>query len=190
MNPAYDKYYETENLFGAPYPELLDFYTKLPVRGKLLDIGCGQGRDAIPLAKLGFEVTGIDNSAVGIGQLNAIAQQEHLPLTGIVADIYAYTGFEAFDFILMDSMFHFGKKERDQEIAFLEKVFQQAAPGSLITICIQNTGKKVDTLNEIILTDPTVEVLSNTSLVYRFEDQASGHFSETNYEMVTVRRND
>jgi 2-polyprenyl-3-methyl-5-hydroxy-6-metoxy-1,4-benzoquinol methylase len=81
MNPAYDKYYETENLFGAPYPELLDFYANLPTKGKLLDIGCGQGRDAIALARLDFDVKGLDNSAVGITPLNQIAKQEHLPLT-------------------------------------------------------------------------------------------------------------
>lgn len=188
MNPTYDKYYETENLFGAPYPELLDFYTKLPVRGKLLDIGCGQGRDSIPLAQLGFEVTGIDNSVVGIAQLNEVARKEDLPLTGLVADIYTYAGFEAFGFILIDSMFHFGKKERDQETAFLKNVFQEAAPGTLITICIQNTGKKVDILNDIVLSETTVEVLNRTSLVYRFEDKASGHSSETDYDMVNLRK--
>jgi 2-polyprenyl-3-methyl-5-hydroxy-6-metoxy-1,4-benzoquinol methylase len=189
MNPVYDKYYETENLFGAPYPELLDLYTKLPVKGKLLDIGCGQGRDAIPLARLGFEVTGIDNAAVGIAQLNKIAAQERLPLTGVVADIYAYSGFDAFDFILMDSMFHFGKKEREQEVAFLKTVFREAAPGTLITICIQNSGKKVAILNDIVSSEAAVEEVSRISLVYRYVDKASGHSSETDYEMVTVRRN-
>lgn len=188
MNSSYDKYYETENLFGAPYPELLNLYTNLPTRGKLLDVGCGQGRDAIPLAKLGFDVTGIDNSAVGIAQLNKVAAQERLPLTGIVTDIYTYTGFKAFDFILMDSMFHFGKKERDQEVAFLSNVFQRAAPGALITICIQDTGKKVDILNDIVLSEATVEEVSRLSLVYRFEDKASGHSSETDYLMVHLRK--
>ncbi|WP_020567018.1 class I SAM-dependent methyltransferase [Neolewinella persica] len=189
MNPAYDKYYETENLFGAPYPELLDFYNNLPNKGKLLDIGCGQGRDAIALARLGFEVTGIDNSAVGIAQLNKIAAQERLPLTGVVTDLYAYTGFEAFNYILMDSMFHFAKKEREQEVAFLKRIFREAAPEALITICLQNTGKKVAILNDIISSEAAVEEVSSKNLVYRYEDKASGHSSETDYEMVTVRRN-
>ena len=52
MNVSYDKQYQTENLFGEPYSE----------RGRLLDLGCGQGRNAIPLAQLGYEVTGMDIS--------------------------------------------------------------------------------------------------------------------------------
>ena len=30
MAMSYDKYYQTANLFGAPYPELLEFFSKLP----------------------------------------------------------------------------------------------------------------------------------------------------------------
>ncbi len=62
---AYDNYYLTKDLFGEPYPELMDFFKNFPDRGKLLDLGCGQGRNAIPLVQLGYEVTGIDNSKVG-----------------------------------------------------------------------------------------------------------------------------
>jgi 2-polyprenyl-3-methyl-5-hydroxy-6-metoxy-1,4-benzoquinol methylase len=186
MELPYDKYYKVENLFGAPYPELLEFYSGVAVKGKLLDIGCGQGRDAVALARLGFEVTGIDNSAVGIAQLNTVAKQEGLSLTGVVADIYTFTDFKPFNFILMDSMFHFGKKERDKEVSFLKSIFQKAALDTLITICLQNTGKKVEILNGIISTEDVIEETNRTSLVYRYEDKESGHSSETMYEMVTL----
>ena len=76
MTVTYDKYYQTENLFGEPYPELIEFFAEYPYKGKLLDLGCGQGRDAIALARLGYSVTGIDNSKVGIQQMNQIGQVE------------------------------------------------------------------------------------------------------------------
>ncbi len=79
MKVEYDKYYQTENLFGKAYPELIDFYAKVEEKGELLDLGCGQGRDSIPLAKLGFSVTGIDYSKVGIKQLSKKKKiNEHL----------------------------------------------------------------------------------------------------------------
>jgi len=72
---TYYKYYEAENLFGEPYPELIEFFAEYPRKRKVLDLGCGQGRDAIALARLGYSVTGIDNSRVGIDQMNEIGQK-------------------------------------------------------------------------------------------------------------------
>ena len=143
MKVEYDKYYQSENLFGSPYPELIDFFSTIDKKGKLLDLGCGQGRDSIALAKMGFTVTGIDNSTVGIEQLNKIAAKENLPLKGIIEDIYNYSDFKEFEFILLDSIFHFEKKEREKEIGFLEMLINKSTPNTLITICIQNVGNKV-----------------------------------------------
>jgi SAM-dependent methyltransferase len=42
-----------------------------PIPAKVLDVGCGTGRHAIPLAKLGYKVTGIDSSALMLEQLKA-----------------------------------------------------------------------------------------------------------------------
>lgn len=35
-------------------------------RGKVLELGCGNGRVCIPLAKKGYEVTGVDMDKLGI----------------------------------------------------------------------------------------------------------------------------
>lgn len=37
----------------------------------ILDVACGDGRNAIPLVKLGYQVTGVDISDVGLGRLQA-----------------------------------------------------------------------------------------------------------------------
>ena len=42
--------------------------------GKALDIGMGQGRNAVFLAQHGWDVTGVDTSAEGVRQANAQAQ--------------------------------------------------------------------------------------------------------------------
>ena len=62
----YDKYYKTEELFGQPYPELIDFFKNYEPKGNIIDLGCGQGRDSISFARLGYKVTGNDNSKVSI----------------------------------------------------------------------------------------------------------------------------
>jgi len=188
MSVKYDEYYQTENLFGAPYPELIEFYLSIEQRGKLLDLGCGQGRDAIALARIGYEVTGIDHSKVGIDQLNEVANEENLPLTGVVGDMYAYNNFNEFDFILLDSLFHFGKKERQKEIKLLKKIIDASKANTLITICIQKTGNKLAILNSILSGIPRLKTINQNELIYIFEDKEANHRLETTYQMISVKK--
>ncbi|MCG8331386.1 MAG: methyltransferase domain-containing protein [Chitinophagales bacterium] len=183
---AYDKYYQTENLFGQPYPELIDFFAQHPHKGKLLDLGCGQGRDAIPLARLGYTVTGIDHSKVGIEQMNQLAIAENLPLTGIVADIFEYDGFGDFDFVLLDSMFHFTKKDQSKESNLIKRILAEINEGCLLIICIQDSGNKVAILNEILNEEQALVRLADKKLKYIFEDKESGHQSVSDYRMLVL----
>ncbi|SLM87061.1 hypothetical protein [Vagococcus fluvialis] len=64
----YDKYYKEVNYFGNPYPELIKYMKQLP-KGTLIDLGAGQGRDSVPLSRMGFLVTSVDTSLVGLEQI-------------------------------------------------------------------------------------------------------------------------
>lgn len=188
MTVPYDKYYQTENLFGDPSPELIEFFAEYPKKGNILDLGCGQGRNAIALARLGYDVTGIDNSKVGIEQMNQIGQTENLNLVGKVADIYAFDRFVEFDIILLDSMFHFTKKDKDKEIGLIKRIISDVEKESLVVVCIQNTGNKVQTLNQAIDFEKRQKRLADKDFKYTFEDNESGHKSETDYRMIIVEK--
>ncbi len=110
MSVAHDKYYKTENLFGKPYPELMEFFVEYPEKGQVRDLGCGQGRDAIALAQLGYTVTGIDNAKVGIEQMNQVANTENLILIGEVGDIYTFENFNKFDCLVVVCILDTGNK--------------------------------------------------------------------------------
>lgn len=188
MTDKYNKYYQTENLFGEPYPELIEFFADFPKKGKVLDLGCGQGRDAIALARLGYSVTGIDSSKVGIGQMNQIGQDENLNLVGQVDDICAFDQFNEFDIILLDSMFHFAKKDKEKEVTLIKKIVSEIKTGSLVVVCIQDTGDKVQILNQAIDYVEQLKRLADKSFKYIFHDKASGHKSETKYSIVVVQK--
>ena len=53
---------------------------------RLLDVFCGYGRHARPLARLSVRVTGVDISAEYVAELRAWADAEKLPLVAIEAD--------------------------------------------------------------------------------------------------------
>lgn len=188
MPVSYDRYYQTENLFGEPYPELIAFFAEYPNKGKLLDLGCGQGRDAIPLARLGYAVTGIDHSKVGIEQMNEIGRVENLNLKGQVDDIYGFDLFEEFDIILLDSMFHFAKKDREKEIGLVKRIVKNLSQRSLLVVCIQDTGHKVNTLNKAIDFEEKLNRLTDKHFKYIFEDKDSGDRHETEYRMIIVEK--
>ncbi len=90
-----------------------------------MDLGCGQGRDAIPLARLGYEVIGIGNSKVGIEQIKQIVKAENLKLNAITSDIFVFDDFSEYDFILLDSMFHFTKKDIKKETEFIKMILSK-----------------------------------------------------------------
>lgn len=188
MKVNYDKFYQTLNLFGDPYPELVDFFIEYPRRMKVLDLGCGQGRDAIALARLGYSVTGVDHSTVGIAQMNQIGKNEGLALIGLVTDIYSFDRVSEFDIVLMDSMFHFAKKDKEKEVGLIKKVISEIKTRSIVVFCIQDTGDKVQSLNNAIDFEKRRKRLADREFKYLFEDSESGNKTETDYRMIAIEK--
>jgi cyclopropane fatty-acyl-phospholipid synthase-like methyltransferase len=60
--------------------ELIQDVAQLKAGDKVLDLMCGYGRHALELARRGFHLTAIDNSADYISEIKSIAQEEALPV--------------------------------------------------------------------------------------------------------------
>jgi len=70
------EYSEEECLWGlSPSPILIENIGEVPV-GKALDLGVGEGRNAIFLARKGFYVTGIDISSKSVEKFLNLAKKE------------------------------------------------------------------------------------------------------------------
>ncbi len=68
-------YTETPDYFGETSRLLTDHIELIPEGARVLDIGVGQGRNALPLAQRGCKVVGIDPSAKALEQTSALAAQ-------------------------------------------------------------------------------------------------------------------
>ena len=69
-----------------PAPFLVE-NTRLLPKGRVLDVAMGNGRNAIYLARMGFEVEGVDVSAEAIGQALIAAQEAGVSIKAVVADL-------------------------------------------------------------------------------------------------------
>jgi SAM-dependent methyltransferase len=72
----------------AREPEV-DFYGQVAKQGdgSILELACGTGRVAIPLARAGFQVSGIDIAEAMLGQARSKAVAEDLDVDWIIGDI-------------------------------------------------------------------------------------------------------
>jgi len=88
----YRKVYEAgASFWEEPKPTrvLINFLGELsaPKGSKAIDMGCGEGRDSIFLAKKGFDVTGVDASRSGIKRARERAKAEVVDINFLVADV-------------------------------------------------------------------------------------------------------
>ena len=96
------KYAETELLWSAgPNRFLVAEAADLPP-GRALDLACGEGRNGLWLAELGWQVTGVDFSEVAIAKARERAAGEQLDVELVCADLLEYAPeVDAFDLVLV-----------------------------------------------------------------------------------------
>ncbi|MBK8903340.1 MAG: class I SAM-dependent methyltransferase [Anaerolineaceae bacterium] len=186
---VYDKHYQQENLFGKPYPEFVAFMAAWEPKGTVLDVGCGQGRDALFLAQQGYQVTGIDASQRGIDQMLAAAQAQNLALKGIVADFYSYPFNQTYDVVVLDSILHFQKRDLAREVALLQTLTEQLNPGGLICCFVHKSKTKEQRLKALFTENrPNWQILAAQHIDYTYEEPESGFRSTSQFFMFLGQR--
>lgn len=81
----YDSVYSKAPAFNSTPNQLLVEATRDVRPGRALDVGMGMGRNALHLARTGWDVTGFDVSSVGVRQAEAAARADKLRLKALVA---------------------------------------------------------------------------------------------------------
>jgi SAM-dependent methyltransferase len=83
----WNQFFRTSKDFNLKPNQLLVESVRGRRRGAALDVGMGQGRNALYLASQGWKVTGVDISDEGLRQARAAATRQGLKLETIEADI-------------------------------------------------------------------------------------------------------
>ena len=102
--------------------------------GDALDLGCGPGRHAIPLARRGFRVTAVDLSAFHLTKARERAEAAQVAVEFVQSDMRAFVRADAFD--LAVSLFtSFGYFEDPlDDLRVLRHVHQSLRPGGVLVM--------------------------------------------------------
>lgn len=107
MSSAFwDERYGCEELvYGeAPNDFLREMAPRFPRAGRAIDIGAGEGRNALYLASLGLDVLAVDQSEVGMQKAQRLAKERGLALRVQAADLNDFEA-EGGAFAVISSIF-------------------------------------------------------------------------------------
>lgn len=119
---------------GGPQPAVVALADAGLITGKVLDVGCGTGENALHLAARGLEVVGVDASGVGIEKAQAKARQRHLSCQFLVADALELDSWdERFDCIVDTGLLHlFSRTDCTRLVTGLHQVLRPGGRHHLV----------------------------------------------------------
>lgn len=127
---AYDEY---ATYFGNEPESILTAYMdEIAPGGRVLDIGIGQGRNALPLAREGRRVTGIDPASVAVEQAREQAAAAGVELDLWQGDVLDYDPPGPYDAVLCFGLMQI--LSRGQCASLLHRLFAWTRPGSLLLL--------------------------------------------------------
>lgn len=135
----WDKLYKKSNCYWGLTPsEKLAQYLSLIPKGKILDIGAGEGRNALFLAKHGFEVLCLDVSKVAAEKCKKLAEKLNVSVEYEVGDIRKFSSKPCkFSGIICNGVLPFMKKSQSKKV--IEKIKEWLIPEGLIFIVVFTT---------------------------------------------------
>jgi SAM-dependent methyltransferase len=127
-----ERYRATELVWGGEPNRWVAQETADLAPGRALDLGCGEGRNAIWLAAGGWQVTAVDFSAVGLGKGRAIeaAAPGRVPVSWVLADVTRYASASPVDLALICYL----QLPADERGAAVRAAAGALAPGGVLLV--------------------------------------------------------
>lgn len=137
----YDQAYkENPAMFGGgkPEPFVLEAAGMIVSNGRVIELGAGQGRNALALAEKGLQVTAVDISKVGVDLMNEKAQE--LGLSNFRAEIGDSREVIEGEYDLIVSTFmlhHLSRQDAEQLIAKIKEHTKKGGINAIVTFTVE-----------------------------------------------------
>ena len=132
----YDKRYDHDRYYWGLVPNTLCYEImrlKPPIKPyKVLDIGCGEGKDAVFLARNGYSVTAFDISDQGLSKAEMLANHCGVKVDLFRADIRDFRLQTDYDIIFSSGVFHYLPYE--QRMSVIDNLKAHTTPGGIHAI--------------------------------------------------------
>lgn len=106
----YEEKYQKEGYYWGIAPNRLCYEImklKPPIKPyKVLDIGCGEGKDAVFLARNGYQVTAFDLAESGLRKARELAEYNGAEVNFFRANVNEFLLGDTYDIIFSSGVFH------------------------------------------------------------------------------------
>lgn len=167
MQDKWDKIYQAKLTEPMPSQVLAHYSYLLPKQGLALDLACGQGGNALLLAKAGLAVQAWDLSPVAIAQLNDRATTKELNIDAQVRDVISSPPPANSVDVIMVSFF--------LDRALCAQLYSALKLGGLLfyqTYCQQKTSEQGPTNPDYLLADNELLALFSQMKVRIYQQDA------------------
>lgn len=135
----WDERYRGADLVWAARPNMFVAQVLADARaGRALDVAAGEGRNAVWLARLGWQVTAVDFSAVGLAKARAWAESEgvHDLLHTQVVDVTTWVPTADFDVVLVAYL----QVPPEQRSSVMRMAATAVAPGGRLLVVAHDSS--------------------------------------------------
>lgn len=136
---------------GGPNHDIIELAAGLPEKARVLDLGCGEGRNALFLAQKGCQVTAVDLSESALKKLNYLAAKAGVQIKTIIADLRTIDIKEHYDVVMAHGVIDYLTKKDWQQL--LTKVKNMTVPGGYNVYTCMIFNKEYPTLPEFQLAE-------------------------------------
>ena len=132
MNPAFwNARYSNERLAYGTEPNAFiadQAERRLPPDAVVIDLGAGEGRNALFLARRGHPVTAVDYSRVGLDKARRLAEAQHLEIETVQTDITRWHPARQWDAVVI-AFLHLSPQDRPRLYELIQHLLR---PGGLL----------------------------------------------------------